>query len=353
MSRAMQDDAATTTPDGGAALARECLARARALRPVLNDAAPRIEAARELPADVLQAMHQAQLFRLTLPRELSGAEIEPRLLAQVAEAIAMGDASAAWCLGQGSGCAMSAAFLGADAARQVFGPANAVLAWGAGAAGKAVATPGGYRISGRWGFASGGKHATWLGAHCKVYEADGRSRLTPDGRHVNRTALLPREQASIADDWYVVGLRGTRSEGYQVDDLFVDEALTLDRDDLGACRLDAPLYRFSTTMVYASCFSGVAMGIARAMMDDLVALAMHKTPRGANPMRDSQAVQIRLAELEAQLSSARAFQQESLAQAWEDVLVRGELVMDRPCRLPAGAGPLHQLRDRGPPHAGP
>ena len=150
MSRAMQDDAATTTPDGGAALARECLARARALRPVLNDAAPRIEAARELPADVLQAMHQAQLFRLTLPRELSGAEIEPRLLAQVAEAIAMGDASAAWCLGQGSGCAMSAAFLGADAARQVFGPANAVLAWGAGAAGKAVATPGGYRISGRW-----------------------------------------------------------------------------------------------------------------------------------------------------------------------------------------------------------
>jgi len=278
-------------------------------------------------------MHGAELFRLTLPAELGGAEIEPRRLAQVTEAIATGDASAAWCLGQASGCAMSAAFLDASAAARVFGPADAVLAWGAGAVGKATAAAGGYRISGRWGFASGGKHATWLGAHCKVYEADGSPRLDAQGKHVERTAVLPREQAAIADDWYVMGLKGTRSEGYQLDDLFVEDALTLNRDDAAECRLTAPLYRFSTTMVYAACFSGVATGIARAMLDELVALALHKTPRGANPMRESQAVQIRLAELEAQLCSARAFQQEALAEAWAEVLDKGELLLDRRVRI--------------------
>lgn len=329
----MQHDAATMTPDSGEVLARECLQRARSIRPMLDDAAPRIEARRELPQDVLRAMHGAELFRLTLPGELGGAELEPRRLAQVTEAIAMGDASAAWCLGQASGCAMSAAFLDASAAARVFAPADAVLAWGAGAVGKATAAAGGYRISGRWGFASGGKHATWLGAHCKVYEANGSPRLNAQGKHVQRTAVLPREQAAIADDWYVMGLKGTRSEGYQVDDLFVEDALTLNRDDPAECRLSAPLYRFSTTMVYAACFSGVAMGIARAMLDELVALALHKTPRGANPMRESQAVQIRIAELEAQLSSARAFQQQVLAEAWDDVLDKGELVLDRRVRI--------------------
>ena len=329
----MQRNAVVMTPRSGEALARECLQRARSLRPLLDDAAPGIEARRELPAEVLQAMHEAELFRLTLPGELGGAEIEPRRLAQVTEAIAMGDASAAWCLGQACGCAMSAAFLDTGAAARVFGAASAVLAWGAGAVGRATATAGGYRISGRWGFASGSKHATWLGAHCKVYEADGSPRLGAQGKHVERTALLTREQAAISDDWYVMGLRGTRSEGYRVDDLFVEDALTLNRDDPAECRLAAPLYRFSTTMVYAACFSGVAMGIARAMLDELIALALHKTPRGANPMRESQAVQIRLAELEAQLGSARAFQQEALAEAWEDVLDKGELVMDRRVRI--------------------
>jgi len=314
-------------------LARECVHRARALRPLLEEAAPCIESSRELTPEVLAALHEAELFRLTLPRELGGAEIEPRLLAQVTEAIAMGDASTAWCLGQGAGCAMSAAFLGAGAARTVFGPRDAVLAWGAGVQGRAVACDGGYRVSGRWGFASGAGHATWLGAHCRVFEADGSPRLDAGGRHVDRTALLPREQAEIEDDWYVVGLRGTRSEGYRVDDRFVPEALTLDRNAPEECRADAPLYRFATTQVYAACFSGVAMGIARAMLDELLALALHKTPRGANPMRDSAVVQTRLAELEARLCAARAFQQQVLAEAWDEARERGGLPLARRVRM--------------------
>jgi len=304
------------------------LERARALVPALAAAVDRIEAERELPPEVLEEMFEAQLFRLTLPRFLGGAELPISLLAQVAETIAMADASAAWCLGQAFGCAMSAAFLDQGPARQVFGPRNAVLAWGAGTEGKAVATDGGYRITGTWRFASGAKHATWLGGHCRVYDADGTPRLRPGGVQANRTALFPRAAATMADDWYVMGLRGTRSEGYSVEDLFVEDAFTLDRESPQERRVDTTLYRFSTTNVYASVFSGVALGIARAMLNDLLELAGHKHPRGArSSMRESPVVQTRLAELEAQLASARAYQQQTLSDVWQKVDRTSELEM--------------------------
>jgi len=304
------------------------LERARALVPALVAAADRIEAERELPAEVLEEMFEAQLFRLTLPRFLGGAELPITLLAETTETIATADASAAWCLGQAFGCAMSAAFLDEGPARQVFGPRNAVLAWGAGTEGKAIATDGGYRITGTWRFASGAKHATWLGGHCRIYDADGSPRLRADGVHANRTALFPRPAATIADDWYVMGLRGTRSEGYSVEDLFVEDAFTLDRETPQERRVDATLYRFSTTNVYASVFSGVALGIARAMLDDLLALAGHKHPRGArSSLRESPVVQTRLAELEAELASARAYQQQVLREVWQKVDRTGELQM--------------------------
>ena len=302
--------------------------RARTFLPILAAATDRIEAERELPSDVLEAMHEAGLFRLTLPRFLGGAELPPAILAQVTETIAMADASAAWCLGQAFGCAMSAAFLDQAPARQVFGPRDAVLAWGAGIQGRAIATDGGYRVSGTWRFASGGKHATWLGGHCKVHEADGSPRAAPGGGQANRTALFPREAAAIADDWYVMGLRGTRSEGYTVDDLFVEDALTLDRETPQERRLDASLYHFSTTNIYASVFSGVALGIARSTLNDLLELARHKHPRGASsPMRDSAVVHTRLAELEAKFASARAYQQQVLSEVWQKVDDSRELEM--------------------------
>ena len=146
--------------------------------------------------------------------------------------------------------------------------------------------------------------------------------------HANRTALFPRAAASIADDWYVMGLRGTRSEGYSVEDLFVEEAFTLDREMPEERRVDSTLYRFSVINIYAASFSGVALGIARAMLNDLLELAGHKHPRGArSAMRESPVVQTRLAELEAQLASARAYQQQVLSEVWQKVDRTSELEM--------------------------
>ena len=302
--------------------------------PLLRERTAAIDDERELTADVLDALHQRELFRLTLPAHVGGYELPIPMLAEVTETIAGADASTAWCLGQAFGCAMSAAFLDRDAAREVFGPANSVLAWGAGPQGEAVATDGGYVVNGTWRFASGAKHATWLGGHCKVYEADGTARMNAGGGHVLRTALFRRERASIADDWYVMGLRGTRSEGYNVENLFVESRLTLDREVPEECRLDATLYKFPTTNVYASVFSGVALGIARAMLDDLVALAGAKSQRGARtPMRESAVIHTRVAELEAKLGAARAYQRETIREVWDEVDTTHEITMTQRARI--------------------
>ena len=97
------------------------LANARTVAPILNDASEEIEKERALTPAVLNAMHDAQLFRLTLPQRDNGFELPVPALAQVAEIIAGADASAGWCLGQAFGCAMSAAFMDETPAKEVFG----------------------------------------------------------------------------------------------------------------------------------------------------------------------------------------------------------------------------------------
>jgi len=114
--------------NGGRGPGAMWLAKARALKPLLESAAPRIEAACALPADVLDALHEAQMFRMLLPRTLGGGELDPASFARVVAAIAEGDASVAWCVGQNSGCSMAAAYMDPVTAREVFGDARAVVA---------------------------------------------------------------------------------------------------------------------------------------------------------------------------------------------------------------------------------
>jgi alkylation response protein AidB-like acyl-CoA dehydrogenase len=306
------------------------LRRARAIRPLLEAAGARIEAARELTEDVLAAMHEAELFRVLLPRSVGGAELEPVDYVQVVEAIAMGDGSTAWCLGQGSGCALAAGFLEPAIAREVFGPPNAVLAWGYGPNGRAEVVPGGYRVTGHWLFASGSRHATWLGGHSIVIEPDGKTRLDEDGMPAERTMLFPRDRARIDDVWQVMGLRGTGSDSYAVKDLFVPEAYSFARDVDADRREPGTLFRFSTSQLYAAGFAGVALGLARATLDAFTKLAREKTSAATkNVLRDSAVVQSAIAVCEARWRSARAFLLQTLREIWDDVAVSGAPTLDQ------------------------
>src|SRR5437763_694729 len=158
----------------------EHLERARAFVPELAAAAPEIERQRELPEPVVAAMVERGFFRMLLPRSLGGAELLPAPYVRVVEEIAKGDASAAWCLNQGDGCSMTAAYLDPAAAREVFGGPRGILAWGPGP-GKAQKVAGGYRVTATWRFASGSHNATWLGCHVPVQDETGAALVDPDG----------------------------------------------------------------------------------------------------------------------------------------------------------------------------
>src|SRR5262249_62245434 len=158
--------------------------------------------------------------------------------------------------------------------------ARAVWAGGPGPASRAVAVDGGYRVTGTWSFASGCRHATWLGGDCPIYAADGSRVRNDAGKAVERTMLFPAASARIVDVWHVSGLRGTGSDAYTVSDLFVPGEYSISRDDPAERRQPGPLYCFPTGSLYASGFASVALGIGRRMLDGLVELAKEKTPRG-------------------------------------------------------------------------
>jgi alkylation response protein AidB-like acyl-CoA dehydrogenase len=328
--------------------ASDAIARARQLAPLLDAAAPRIDAARELPPDVLDAMHAAGMFRLLVPRSIGGAELDPATYIQCVEAIASGDASVAWCMNQGSGCSMSAGYLAPDIAREVFGGERDVLAWGMGPGAKAIRAEGGWRITGTWAFASGSRHATWLGAHCPCFEADGTTPMRyPDGRPWERTMLMRREVPVIKDVWQVMGLRGTGSDTYSVQDLFVDDAHTITRDRPEERHEPGLIYRFAAMQIYASGFAAVALGAARAALDSFIDLARGKTPAlTQSSLRDSAVIQSEIGIADARLKSARTWLIHVLRETQEAVKAAGELTTEQRVAIrQASTFAIHQAKE--------
>lgn len=298
--------------------------RVRALAQVFVDAQPHQEAVGELDPRLVADMHAAGLFRMLLPAWLNGAALDPLTYTGVVEEIARHDASAAWCVNQGSGCSMVAGNLDPAIARRVFGKPTDVLAWGPSPGARAVAVDGGYRLDYNASFASGSRHATWIGALCLVYEADGKPRVRADGRNDMRAFILPKDQVDICKDWNVVGLRGTGSDSYVVKDLFVPAEFTVIRDDEATRRETSLHYRYASTIIYSSGFAHVALGIARGFMEDFLELAVHKTPReGRSSLRDSALVQSEVAFCKAKWESARGYLRACIGEAWTTAVQAG------------------------------
>jgi len=324
------------------------VARAAAVVPVIAANLDRIDKDRRLPPAVLEALHAAGLFRLLLPRSAGGEEVEPAEFVQVIMTLAAADASVAWCVCQGSVCSMAAAYMAPDPVAAIWGDdPTGVLAWGAGSHPVAKAVQGGYRVTGTWGYASGNRHATWLGGHCRIEEQDGTLRQGPGGAPLERTLLFPRAQATVDTDWNTLGLRGTGSDGYSVTDLFVPEDYTVIRDVAALRQQAGPLFRCSTTNLYAAGFGALALGIARGAIDALVAVATVKTPQATTrALRDSPVVQMNVALAEAKLQAASLLLFDSLREAYASVADGAEMTLDHKMRIRmAGTFATHQARD--------
>lgn len=324
---------------------RDWVDRAKALKPLLEAAAPRIEQSRNLPPDVMDALHEAKMFRTVLPRSVGGAELNPATHAQVVAAIAEGDASAAWCIAQSACASMAAAYVEPKVAQEIWANPRAVFTFGFTSGNPpclAVPVKGGWKINGTWTFGSGNRIATWLGGHCRLCDESGTPLRHPDGRFMERTMLIPRSSVTVRDDtWDVMGLCGTGSDTYSVSDLFVPTEYSVvprvsarDHQLPEGVRPDpeperrekGTLYRHSMQLVASAGLSSVAVGIAQATLDAFIPLARKKSPFNANlSLRDDTWIQARIAQADSKLSSARPWLIQLLHEAWNECVASGEV----------------------------
>lgn len=278
--------------------------RAHDLAGSIGAAGDVIERNRRLTQPLLDELHEARLFRMLYPRSVGGDEVAPAVYVEAVAELARHDGSVGWCVSIANSIGLFAPYLELEGARTVFGDPRATCAWGPPNECRGIAVPGGYRVTGRWDFASGCRHATWMGAHGTVVEPDGSMRLNNAGRPTLRTWLFPASEARLLDNWDPIGLRGTASESYTVEDLFVPEELSGTREDPTLRREPGPLYAFPQQTLYSVGIASVALGIARGMLDAFIELACRKTPRGAGRLADNAVIQAEVARAEARLGAA-------------------------------------------------
>ena len=320
------------TPVASAALS--ALERAKSLQKLIDAHGAEIDRRREVTPEVVEALVENDMLRLLLPRSLGGQEMALVDYCKVNEALAWADASVGWFVNQSNvSSATSAASMPHEAAAKLFGGPAEGLAWGARHNNsKAIKVEGGYRLTGTWSFASGGRHTRLLGAHSAVQNPDGTPHMRY-GRPDDRSFIFLRSDAKITDDWYVLGLRGTGSDTYTVTDLFVPDAHAPARDVPEERREPGPLYVIGSTLLYASGFCSVTLGLARRMLETYVQLARGRQSRAATSvMARNNAVQREVACMEAKLSAARAFLHEAAGEVYESA-TNGTLDVDKRIRL--------------------
>jgi indole-3-acetate monooxygenase len=274
----------------------DLVAAARDLQPLLRDHAAAGEAAGDLAGPVADALHDAGLFGMWVPRPLGGAELDPLPSVEVVQALAEADPSAAWvlmaaALATGTG----GAYLGDEAVAAMFGGARFPVVAGQGTRpGRAVRDGGGYRLSGSWSFASGIKHAQWIHT-LGVVENTGEPLIF----------VLPVEQADLVDNWDVMGLKATGSIDYTIEDVFVPAAFAHHGPTETPVR-GGDLYRLGIIQFALIGHSGWALGVSRRMLDELAALVRSKAGRPGT-MADNPHFHTTYGEAEARWHAARAF----------------------------------------------
>jgi alkylation response protein AidB-like acyl-CoA dehydrogenase len=306
---------------------------ARKLAPLIRASADAIDAARELPRPLFEALADAGLYRMLLPRSLGGLELDLPDYVPVMEELGKADASTAWTINQGG---VFAAFgsprLPPEVARLIWTdtPRSVVCNTPIPSA-RADVVPGGYRVTGKMGFSTGCRHASWMASYAQIFRND-QPRLDPDGKPEARYLMLPIAEAEVIDTWEVNGMRGTGTHHIEVKNVFVPEARTYQRND--PPREQGPLYQILTTVLYGTGDTAVALGMARACVDTFGELAGSKTPRAMQALlRDQSMIQFNVGQCEAAIRSGRAFLVEAVGNLWHEVTTTGATSQDRRAEL--------------------
>lgn len=322
-------DTAPAPTGGSAVTAADLYARAEALQPVLRERAEACQSARSVPAETVAAFKQAGLTRMTQPARFGGNEMGWDVLCGVAQRLTRGDGAQGWIQAI---MADHAQMLGTFplAAQEAIWGENPEAVMTASFDPQGVATPveGGWRFSGRFGFSSGIDHADWLiCAGFIVEKADGGDKR--DGPHY---FIVRRTKATLIDDWHTVGLEGTGSKSFEIDDVFVPSYAFLKGSDArvgdgpGAKINPGAVYRVPRGFLTPALFASMTIGMAQGLMDQWLAYTAPRMSRGIR-VGDSPASHMIAGECAAEIDAAEALNRDTITAAMK-VLEAGETLSE-------------------------
>lgn len=304
-----------TFPEQREAKRQALLDAVESLRGVFLAGSDEGEAAGTLPQSTVDAIYDSGLFSFKTPKVLGGAEADAMIQMDVIEAASRIESAAGWCLMIGAGSLSGmAAFLPNEAIDEIFVGGTAPKTAGVAApTGKATLVEGGYRVSGRWAFASGIRHSQWVGFGAMV--ADGNSTLQ------QVRMVVPTSQVQIHDNWDVLGLRGTGSCEFSLSDVFVPQRFTWGGTEAKPLR-GGPNFLLGRPGMQTTGHCGFALGVGRRALDAVTELAKQKKRgyRGNEVLvADRGSFQRFLGESDLRLRAAKALCMETIEEAWESV----------------------------------
>jgi alkylation response protein AidB-like acyl-CoA dehydrogenase len=314
-----------TTAEPPTMTAQHVLEAVRALAPTIADRAAETESGRRVPRDLLDQLVGAGCFRMLLPPSHGGAGAALPDAMRVYEELSRADASVGWTVMIGSGSWCDLVGLPRATFDSLFpGDADVIIGGTLSPSGSVVPVDGGYEVSGRWGFASGCEHATWLFGNC-VEEVGGDYRL--------RTVVFAPADVRIEDTWKVSGLCGTGSHHFTADAVFVPADRTFPMLEAEPC-VDEPVTRIPPPALYAQPIAGAALGVARGAMADIRALAADKVPLlaparlAANPLFQHQ-----LATADTELRAASALLYGEADSTWATAVTGSPFTLEQRARI--------------------
>jgi len=290
------------------------LAEVDSIAPILAEHAPSSEELGRLDGPSVEAVRGTRLLRMFCPRELGGLEVDPVTATLVLEALARMDGSTGWTIGILSSSALFAGpYLPAETAQRIYAGGFPPMAGSVLPKGQAEPVAGGYRVRGRWPYASGIHHADWVFAGAFVSGKPG-----PAG---SRLVGLRKDQVVIHDNWQVAGLKGTGSCDFSIENVFVPEEMTCALMDviLGNAVTGGPSVRLGLPAGVAAFHIGIPLGIARRALDEITTQAIAKG-RGfpPSPLQTQPHFQYALGKAETELAAARALALQLLSELYAE-----------------------------------
>ncbi len=311
-----------------AAQRRHFLATIDDLRPIIEAHIAASETNRTLAPEIVRALDESGLWGVVAARELGGEEADPMLHMALIEALTYIYPACGWCYMIGTtSLGIPAAFLQADGLDELV--PHRPLRAGAGSflpSGKAIPVEGGYRVTGRWRFASGIYHAAWVWAQTRVEDEQASSR--PDGQPPLPIAVVFHpDQVTIHDNWWTAGLRGTGSCDFSVDDLFVPHNRTfVIGGPHSVPRRGGPKYHLAVPALIAGEHIAFALGVARRALDELQTLILRtRSNYRSSALAERQVAHRTFAEFDLHLRAVTLLAHDTYAEIWQRA-TKGEKV---------------------------